>query len=216
MRKIFVISIVLVAGVCFASPQRGAKPEKNYGDAVVSKVVTVKDGFTFYCDIKGWPPVIGKDIPVKIKSLIPTIIKNDPEKTNQPQKDPKKFIEAALAKAKVVKLKKIKRGPTFSLLADVYVDEKSLGSLLIENGLARKYIHARKGLPVTAATKPVKGKGKDAAVVEAPYVASKKSKVFHLPGCRFAKTISPENMVSFENKKVALETGRRSCRKCQP
>jgi len=48
------------------------------------------------------------------------------------------------------------------------------------------------------------------------YVASKNSKVFHLPGCRSAKRISAGNLVGYESRKEAIKAGKRPCKLCRP
>lgn len=53
-------------------------------------------------------------------------------------------------------------------------------------------------------------------VTEYKYVASKNSKVFHSPECRWAKRIKPENLVSYNNREDAIKAGRRPCKVCKP
>jgi len=48
------------------------------------------------------------------------------------------------------------------------------------------------------------------------YVASKKSKVFHRPDCKWAKRISPKNLIGFRSREEAVRSGRRPCRSCRP
>jgi micrococcal nuclease len=48
------------------------------------------------------------------------------------------------------------------------------------------------------------------------YVASKNSKVFHRPDCKWAKKISPKNLIGFESREEAIRSGRRPCRSCGP
>lgn len=48
------------------------------------------------------------------------------------------------------------------------------------------------------------------------YVASKNSKVFHLPGCRFANQISPKNLVGYKSRNEAINAGKRPCKICKP
>jgi len=48
------------------------------------------------------------------------------------------------------------------------------------------------------------------------YVASRKSEVFHRPDCRWAKKISPKNLIGFKNKGEAIRSGRRPCKVCKP
>ncbi len=50
----------------------------------------------------------------------------------------------------------------------------------------------------------------------AAFVGSDKSVVFHKPGCRFAKQISPENLVTFALAQHARDNGRRACKTCKP
>ena len=51
---------------------------------------------------------------------------------------------------------------------------------------------------------------------EAKYVASKKSNVFHVSNCRYAKRISPKNLIVFSSRDEAINNGRRPCKVCTP
>jgi len=51
---------------------------------------------------------------------------------------------------------------------------------------------------------------------EYKYVASKNSKVFHKPDCRWAKRIKPENLVGYNSRDEAIEAGKRPCKFCKP
>ena len=48
------------------------------------------------------------------------------------------------------------------------------------------------------------------------YVASNSSDIFHKRDCRWAKNISPENLVTFESREQAVQAGKRSCKWCKP
>jgi len=48
------------------------------------------------------------------------------------------------------------------------------------------------------------------------YVASKNSKVFHRPDCKWVKKISPKNLIGFKSREDAIRSGRRPCRSCEP
>jgi hypothetical protein len=48
------------------------------------------------------------------------------------------------------------------------------------------------------------------------YVASKNSKVFHKRDCRAAARISPENLIGFNSREEAINSGRRPCKICKP
>jgi hypothetical protein len=51
---------------------------------------------------------------------------------------------------------------------------------------------------------------------EYKYVASKNSKVFHKPDCRWAKRIKPANLVTYSTRDKAIEAGKRPCKFCKP
>jgi endonuclease YncB( thermonuclease family) len=56
----------------------------------------------------------------------------------------KKLVRDTLSNAKVINLKRIKRGKYFRIVADVEYDRGDLGAMLIKMGLARKYDGAKK------------------------------------------------------------------------
>ena len=140
----------------------------------------------------------------------------------------KKFLQDRLGEAKAVKLENIKRGRTFSLIADVIVDCNSIAEILIENGFARRPVpgdivkQKQSGAKTTgpilvasprivkevSAKKPKESKG--------GFVASKSSKVFHRATCSHAKRISEANIVRFSTAAQATQTGRRPCKTCNP
>ena len=68
---------------------------------------------------------------------------------------------------------------------------------------------------LTATEKQTKP-GAKSAVAEYKYVASKNSKVFHKPGCRWAKRIKPENLVGYNSKEEVMKAGKRPCKMCNP
>jgi Metal binding domain of Ada len=55
-----------------------------------------------------------------------------------------------------------------------------------------------------------------ASDVGGAYVGSRHSRVFHFPGCRFAKQISDDNVVRFATSVDARRDGRRACKNCEP
>jgi hypothetical protein len=48
------------------------------------------------------------------------------------------------------------------------------------------------------------------------YVAIKRSKGFHKPGCRYAKKISPKNFIGFKSREEAIASERRPYKECRP
>ncbi len=105
----------------------------------VSKVVSVYDGDTLRVDIDGYPDVVGKNMPVRIRGIdTPEIRGKCPEEKALAKKS-RDFLRLKLAEAKEIELLDVDRGKYFRLLASVYVDGKSVGKLLISEGMARAY-----------------------------------------------------------------------------
>jgi len=52
--------------------------------------------------------------------------------------------------------------------------------------------------------------------IEYGYVASSSSDIFHKPDCRWAKNISPENLVTYKTREQAVKAGKRPCKWCKP
>lgn len=48
------------------------------------------------------------------------------------------------------------------------------------------------------------------------FVASKNSKVFHKPDCRWAQRIKPINLITFSTRDQAIQAGKRPCKQCKP
>jgi hypothetical protein len=48
------------------------------------------------------------------------------------------------------------------------------------------------------------------------YVSSKNSQIFHLPQCRSAKRIKPENLVGYNSREEVIQAGKRPCKVCKP
>jgi hypothetical protein len=60
-------------------------------------------------------------------------------------------------------------------------------------------------------TKPAKQQA-----VEATFVASKNSEIFHKANCPSAKRISPNNLVSYATRDDAVAAGKKPCQRCNP
>lgn len=75
---------------------------------------------------------------------------------------------------------------------------------------------AGSGTNAAVIEKPQTKKPVNSTAAEYPYVASKNSKVFHVPGCRFAKRISPENLTGYKSRGEAISAGKRPCKLCKP
>ena len=116
------------------------------------------------------------------------------------KQDPLMVAKAGLAKMKAAVNKAL--GGRYSLAAN------PLGKQSSDAG-------ASETDSLTATEKQSKG-GTKSAVAEYGYVASKNSKVFHKPECRWAKRIKPDNLVGYNSKDEAIKAGKRPCKQCKP
>ena len=229
------VSIVLIAGwSCLAASYPSFVPPrpvetipavKTYGHAAVAKIIAVDEIYTFRCNIAGWPGVIAEDIAVRLDHVAAPMIVIQGGKPNKFfQLQVKGFMDKALHSAGTIKLKNIKRGEMFSLIAEVIVDSNSLAGLLIESQLARHFAGEIKDIPAGQTVVASSSEGANALPgnqqtshqLQGTYVASKSSKIFHRSTCRYAKTISEKNNVTFAARENALHSGRRPCQTCNP
>lgn len=68
----------------------------------------------------------------------------------------------------------------------------------------------------TIAMQPTKADAKPEARAPGAILGSRKSKVFHTPGCPHTRRISPANVVTFATPQEAIRAGRKPCRTCNP
>ena len=116
----------------------------EYGTATVSKVISVYDGDTFRVDIDSLPPIVGKNIPIRLNGVDTPEIQGKCQYEKDLALKARDFVRNKLANAKEIKLSKLQRGKYFRVVADVYVDGVSLEQELLENELAYKYSGSKK------------------------------------------------------------------------
>jgi micrococcal nuclease len=213
--------IPLIVSICSMSlPAEESAAAKNspvtYGQAVVSSILRLDENITFYCNIEGFPPLIGENMPVRIKSL---------KAAGTPQENQRLlvFLNGLLfSKDKPVKtivLKEIERGRPFCLVADIEVDGRDLCDLLVEKNLARKIVEVNGSRPEDTSVEPEDAAGKaavSAAGEPLTYIASKSSKVYHRSTCPHAKRLDMTKAITFSSSEEAAKTGRRPCKTCNP
>jgi endonuclease YncB( thermonuclease family) len=119
-----------------------AAPE--YGTVTVSKVISVYDGDTFRADIDSLPPIVGKNIPIRLNGVDTPEIQGKCQYEKDLAVKARDFVRNKLANAKEIKLTKLQRGKYFRVVADVIVDGFSLEKELLENKLAYKYTGGKK------------------------------------------------------------------------
>ena len=119
-----------------------AAPE--YGTVTVSKVISVYDGDTFRVDIDSLPPIVGKNIPIRLNGVDTPEIQGKCQYEKDLALKARDFVRNKLGNAIEIKLTKLQRGKYFRVVADVMVDGVSLETELLENKLAYKYTGGKK------------------------------------------------------------------------
>lgn len=131
MKKYTLIFVIL-----FFIPSSQAA-DTTYGNIVASRLTGVYDGDTFYVDIDSFPPIVGKNIPIRIYGVDTPEIRGT--RTRELADRAKFFAMFKLENAEVIELRNMRRGKYFRIIAEVWVDGTDLGKLLIDNGLAKPY-----------------------------------------------------------------------------
>ena len=134
-------SLSLLA-LCLGVLSVQAAPE--YGTVTVSKVISVYDGDTFRVDIDSLPPIVGKNIPIRLNGVDAPEIQGKCQQEKDLALEARDFVRNKLANANEIKLTKLQRGKYFRIVADVMIDGVSLETELLENKLAYKYTGGKK------------------------------------------------------------------------
>jgi len=135
---------ILLALIAVLITSNAYPARKSYGNLRPTKIVRVYDGDTFYANFNGMHPIIGSAIPIRINGV------DTPEMNDKSRRVRKKairardFVNATLTTATVIELRNIKRGKYFRIVADVFVDGKNLGDMILERGLGVQYFGGRK------------------------------------------------------------------------
>ena len=116
-----------------------ASNAEDYSDVSVSRIIKVIDGDTFRVDINELPNIIGKNIRIRILGIDAPEINGKCAFEKELAIKARDFVQILLDNADSVILKNLDRGNFFRLLAEVIVDGKNLGELLIAKDLAVRY-----------------------------------------------------------------------------
>ncbi len=119
-----------------------AKPQ--YGTVTVSKVISVYDGDTFRVNIDSLPPIVGKNIPIRVNGVDTPEIRGKCQYEKNLALEARDFVRAKLSNAKEIKLTNLQRGKYFRVVANVLVDGVSLEQELLDNELAYEYSGGKK------------------------------------------------------------------------
>jgi len=134
--RLLLITALLIVFQAQAAPQ--------YGTVTVSKVINVYDGDTFRVNIDSLPPIVGKNIPIRVNGVDTPEIRGKCLYEKNLALKARDFVRAKLSNAKEIKLTNLQRGKYFRVVANVLVDGVSLEQELLDNELAYRYDGGKK------------------------------------------------------------------------
>lgn len=136
--KIYLL-ISLIFIVCTSQEKKTSLKNTTYGTAVVDEITSIYDGDTFRCNIKGYPGIVGERIGIRIYGIDTPEMRDKNPKIKALAQKAKQFAVSKLRGAKVIELRNMRRGKFFRIVAEVWVDGKDLGKMMIKEGLAKEY-----------------------------------------------------------------------------
>ena len=116
----------------------------QYGTVTVSKVISVYDGDTFRVNIDSLPPIVGKNISIRVNGVDTPEIRGKCQYEKDLALKARDFVRDRLANATDIKLTNLQRGKYFRVVANVVVDGVSLEQELLDNKLAYRYDGGKK------------------------------------------------------------------------
>jgi micrococcal nuclease len=131
--------VLLVTSFTFS-----AQAAPQYGTVTVSKVISVYDGDTFRVNIDSLPPIVGKNIAIRVNGVDTPEIRGKCQYEKNLALEARDFVRTKLSNAKEIKLANLQRGKYFRVVANVLVDGVSLEQELLDNELAYRYDGGKK------------------------------------------------------------------------
>ena len=113
MTKLLLTLSVLLTLDTQAAPQ--------YSTVTVSKVISVYDGDTFRVNIDSLPPIVGKNIAIRVNGVDTPEIRGKCQYEKNLALKARDFVRDRLANAKEIKLTNLQRGKYFRVVASVLV-----------------------------------------------------------------------------------------------
>lgn len=126
VRTLYCLGLSLLLAGCGSN----GVSHKISSKATVDEVVRVCDGDTFVCNIDSYPPLIGKEIRVRLRGIdAPELNSRDPVE-RQRAWQAKTVLIQLLKNSKDIELRNISRGKYFRIIADVHVDKQPVTNFL--------------------------------------------------------------------------------------
>ena len=137
--------LIILAGFAF-SADRASVSDCSHDDHTFRCVKYLRnyDGDTITFNIPGVHALLGKEISVRVLGI------DTPEKTGtkpcekEKARDAQRLVENILSHGARIELRNVGRDKYFRILAEVWVDGKSVAELLTKNKLAYAYAGGRK------------------------------------------------------------------------
>ena len=130
--------------MCVATITLSTQAAPQYGTVTISKVISVYDGDTFRVNIDSLPPIVGKNIAIRVNGVDTPEIRGKCQYEKNLALEARDFVRGKLANAKEIKLTNLQRGKYFRVVANVLVDGVSLEQELLDNKLAYRYDGGKK------------------------------------------------------------------------
>jgi endonuclease YncB( thermonuclease family) len=138
----FLFGLILTASVIGIYNIAQAKPqsEVRYNYVIISEVVSVYDGDTVRVNIPSWPPILGHNVPIRIRPAdTPELRKGDCFEEKALGIAARDWVSDWLAGKEGLKLVDYGRGTFFRVVGDILHGEDLLSSAMIEAGHAVPY-----------------------------------------------------------------------------
>lgn len=113
--------------------------DMEFGTLVVSEITSIYDGDTFRANIQGVHPLIGQRMSVRVSGIDTAEMRGKCKQEKELARQAKQFTVNFLRSGSKIELRNVKRGKYFRIIADVFVDGKSLTRALIQSKLAVPY-----------------------------------------------------------------------------
>ncbi len=135
MRYLIFFTILLLSYPVYA---------KSFGNYEGAIYLQNYDGDTIRFNLPDYPPIVGNDIRVRLNGIDTPEIKGKCKKEKYEAQQARDMVADILKGAEKITLVNMKRGKYFRIAADIIVDSKNLGDMLIEAGMAIKYHGGKK------------------------------------------------------------------------
>lgn len=184
------VSVVIVHALLLLTGAN-ATAAVTYDDVDSVVFLGIRDGDTFSAKIPEWPDIIGDKIKIRLSGIDCQETRKSQDSTHQAQRA-KAFTERMLENAQVISLKNLQRGSFFRIIADVEVDGKDLGQMLLDSMLAAECTPRCRRVIV---------------------YASPARQTYHLAGCRHLARIQIVDTLAIER---AGDKDMSPCKVCKP